>query len=505
MYAVQVFVPGNYADTERAVYQIYHDNQTSVYTLSQNSYWTEWVNLGVYTFTPATASYVKLTDVTYEDIYTNWVAFDAVAFVPQIKHIYLPLVMRNWPVSIPIKRKLGIHLGNHENDTWTDEMLLSIDGGHEGIWPSVIVVQSKQLWHIDRFPSGQGPSEKPDCSIAGARPIEARNDVHEYLGRAMENGVKVIIRIAPSPGNFVESILPGWPDPTLVPTRTILTLPRRTPESQGYCYPNYERFRAIDDIAEEMDAIHDVMASWPEDSYYFEPANEPNIEWYGAATKPAVSANAAWGMMDAYFAALMTYIQVQYPELQVLTPPMSQAQYAEGIEWMHPEDPCKLQLLTGGLKGYEVMQSTYEFKTNWYSGYSWHNYYTLGRESYQACSNGGFHVSYHFPDAMNIAMIINGHPGFVTEMDLCSWSDGSDGWEGQCFNSNTLQSKQTESEATSASLRYFVATEQPANAVALWLLHNDEVDREEYDWHEAYDSQKLQPHNWFSLLWNADE
>jgi hypothetical protein len=230
VYAVQTFIPGNYADTEQAVYKIYHNHQTATYTLSQNIYWAEWVNMGTYTFTPATASYVKLTDVTYEDIYTNWVAFDAIAFVPQIRQVYLPLALRNYPPPPPIKSKLGIHLGNHENDTWTNEMLLSIDGDKGGVWPRVIVVQSKQLWHIDRFPSGQSPAGEPDCSIAGARPIETRSNVHEYLGRTMEDGVKVIIRITPSPGNFMESILSGYPDPTLVPTRTILTLPRRTPE-----------------------------------------------------------------------------------------------------------------------------------------------------------------------------------------------------------------------------------------------------------------------------------
>jgi hypothetical protein len=124
---------------------------------------------------------------------------------------YLPVVLRNWPPVLPMKAFAGIHLGNHEVGDWTDEELAMIDGDAGGVWPRVIVVQSKQVWNVWR------PTESP-CEVAGAGVRDDRANVYDYLTRVAQHGVMIIIRIAPSPGNFEEAILPGWPDPDIVPT-----------------------------------------------------------------------------------------------------------------------------------------------------------------------------------------------------------------------------------------------------------------------------------------------
>jgi len=144
--------------------------------------------------------------------------------------VHLPLVLRNWPPPMP-KVYTGIHLGNHEGGDWTDDELALIDGDAGGAWPRVVVVQSKQVWNVWR------PTESP-CQVVGAdvwndpQGVDRRN-VYDYLTRATQNGVTIIIRIAPSPGNFEEAILPGWPDPVQVPTRTLITQPDITPGGGG--------------------------------------------------------------------------------------------------------------------------------------------------------------------------------------------------------------------------------------------------------------------------------
>jgi hypothetical protein len=411
--------------------------------------------------------------------------------------VHLPLVLRNWPPPTP-KVYTGIHLGNHVGGDWTDDELALVDGDAGGAWPRVIVVQSKQVWNVWR------PTESP-CEVAGAdvwndpQGVDRRN-VHDYLTRAAQNGVTIIIRVAPSPGNFEEAIQPGWPDPDQVPGRTLITQPGVTPGGTDYCGANWEKFRAVDDIVREMDAIHtrNQINGWPTDCCYFEPANEPNLEWYKEAGKtiPSRDQALAWQAMDDYFAALIAYARASYPALRILTPPMSQGQYAEGIEWGRYEDDYCPEQLIEGQKGYELMPQTYEWRADGYHGYSWHNYYIQGWESYRMCDYGGFHVSRHFPDFMSREIVLNDRPAFVTETDLCS--------PAQCHGRNPLRDKDSDLEATGMSLRYFFATESNlgnADGVALWLLRNDEVEREEYDWHEAYSDATHTYYNWFDQWW----
>lgn len=410
--------------------------------------------------------------------------------------VHLPLVLRNWPP--PPKIYTGIHLGNHVGGDWIDDELALVDGDTGGAWPHIIVVQSKQVWNVWR------PTESP-CEVAGAdvwsdpTGVDRRN-VYDYLTRAAQNGVTIIIRVAPSPGNFQEAILPGWPDPNQVPGRTLITQPGVTPGGTDYCGANWEKFRAVDDVVKEMDAIHtrNQINGWPADCCYFEPVNEPNLEWYKEAGKtiPSRDQALAWQAMDDYFAALIAYARANYPALRILTPSMSQGQYAEGIEWGRYEDDYCPEQLIEGKKGYELMPRTYEWRMDGYRGYSWHNYYIQGWESYSVCERGGFHVSFYFPEFMARAIVIDNRPAFVTETDLCSPT--------QCHSRNQLQDKEFDPEATSVSLRHFFASESSmggADGVALWLLRNDEAGKTEYDWHEGYNDATHTYYNWFTRWW----
>ena len=312
----------------------------------------------------------------------------------------------------------------------------------------------------------------------------------------------IIIRVAPSPGNFEEAQAgtEGWwpPDSRTILTRTMIAQAGVTPGGLDYCGRKWEWFRAVDDVVKEMDAIHtrNQINGWPADCCYFEPANEPNVEWYGTDTKPSVSGADTWQAMDDYFAALIAYARANYPGLRILTPPMSQGQYAEGIEWgRYEDDYCPKQLIEGK-KGYELMLQTYEWRADGYHGYSWHNYYIQGWESYRMCDYGGFHVSYHFPDFMSREIVLNDRPAFVTETDLCS--------PAQCHSRNPLRDKDSDPEATGASLRHFFASESNmggADGVALWLLRNDEAGKTEYDWHEGYSDATHTYYDWFDQWW----
>lgn len=211
------------------------------------------------------------------------------AFAPN--NVYLPLVIRNYPPPPPMKQQTGIHLGSRQ-DTWPESTLEKIDGRLPGgVWPRAVVVQSSQLYFLDRHTTGQ-------CNIAQAR---VRLDgLYAYLAEAQRNGVIVIIRITPSPGNFAD-----WEDTGLVHILDAST----TPVGGNYCDGKFGKFRAIDDIATEMHEIYKLNTNqnhqWNPANFFFEPVNEPNNEWYSywedKEAQDRIQTSIAWTEMDAYF------------------------------------------------------------------------------------------------------------------------------------------------------------------------------------------------------------
>ena len=476
-YEVLAFVPSNYADTTHGVYCVQHDNQSHCRAVNQSIYWAEWVSLGVYRFSAATAGYVELTDVTGEAYGKRWVAFDAVAFVPQ--KTYLPLVMRNWPSVTPApKQWSGMHVGNRLYGDWSSAMLAPFSPGTGGAWPQVVVAQSDQVFTINR----EQPPPTGTCQING---VSVKNwTLYNYLEKAAQAGARVVIRIHPSPGNFQESILPGWDKAETRPTgRTLITTPGVRPGGWLQC-GNEWRFRPVDDVGDEMLAIQRFVLWWSPPGhtwsvYGFEPANEPNTEWYGppyegaSMPEPSYFVRESWQAMDQYFANLYDYVKANsgYVYVRVLTPPMAQNAYAEKRNVN--SDTCPE---FGDFVGYEQMVLTFNSTNPKNDGYTWHNYWAAGRERWADCPNGQ-HVSMWFPTTM-MANIRNGvRPAIITEADLASPQQNM---------GNTITDKDSAPGLTAASLRDFVYNEQLAGSVAFWMLNDDTGSATDHTWHQAY-------------------
>ena len=489
MYA---FVPSNYADTEQAIYYIYHNGRVHDVPVDQSRYLGDWVSLGVFDFTGSTEGYVFLSDVTWETDNTRYIAFDAMAFAPN--NVYLPLVIRNYPPPPPMKQQTGIHLGSRQ-DTWPESTLEKIDGRLPGgVWPRAVVVQSSQLYFLDRHTTGQ-------CNIAQAR---VRLDgLYAYLAEAQRNGVIVIIRITPSPGNFAD-----WEDTGLVHVLDAST----TPVGGNYCDGKFGKFRAIDDIATEMHEIYKLNTNqnhqWNPANFFFEPVNEPNNEWYSywedKEAQDRIQTSIAWTEMDAYFSALYDHVKSLDPNIQVLTPPMAQGNFAETERFVTCEP---MTVSVSGQSGYAFMPNTFSTKND---GYSWHNYWRQGQENWVHTGDpcpASHHVFQYFPQWLQTSIASSSKPAFITEADLFSPCQDDD---------NPVKDKNAQATETQESLWQFVAEEHGADYVIAWLLTEfpystvekcpaDEqlTNYEEIKWHQAYEDDMER--GWFAPWWSGAE
>ncbi len=495
-YEVYAFIDWDYATTERARYQIVHNGQTTVYTLSQNDYYAEWVSLGVYNFGSDSASnYVRLEDVTGESEPDKQVGFDAIGFV--LNKAYLPITLRGYS-PLPMKSKSGVHLGSRQ-DNWPSNTLSRIgDNADSGIWPRAVVVQSNQLYYLDRRPPDQGNGL---CQIAQARVREG--DLYDYLTKAQRNGVKVVIRIVPSPGNFED-----WNNPSLEHILRASTIPA----SGDYCDGESEFVRAIDDIAIEMDEIYklNVRRGWNPANFFFEPANEPNSEWYSDWDDPEAQERIrtadAWADMNDYFSALYDHVNQEFPEadILVLTPPMAQGNFAETKRFASCA-PMKVSP-TSLETGYDWMATTFTAKND---GYSWHNYWRQGREAWVSVGEpcpASEHIFQYFPQWLQDLITSGDKPSFITEADLFSPCQESD---------NPIQDKDEQFDETQESLWQFVFQEQGADSTIAWLLTEHPysvkdacptglVNYEEIKWHQAYIADGSE-RAWFWPWWSRSE
>jgi len=396
---------------------------------------------------------------------------------------YLPVVLRNWPPPPP-KQWSGMHLGNRTSGDWSSDMLAPLDGTQGGIWPKVAVALTNQVFNISR---------DANCRING---VSVKNPtLFGYLRRAVqEGGTQVIFRVYPSPGNFEESIDPNWPDPRTRPAgRTLITQPGVRPGGWSQC-GNEWRFRPVDDIGDEMLAIQRYILwqappGYQWQAFGFEPANEPNVEWYGYDTQPALNQQEAWQAMDEYFANLYDYVQANrgYLPIRVLTPPMGQSAYAETRN-VNSEDCPPFEF-----SGYAVMSRVFNSANPKNDGYSWHNYWIQGREAWAGCPNGQ-HVSMWFPAMMASNIDNDVRPAVITEADLASPGQGM---------GNPLTDKDARPQETAVSIRDFLYHEARADWIAVWLL-NDDSGNVEQMWHQAYTPiVGLRP--WFTAWWYGRE
>jgi murein DD-endopeptidase MepM/ murein hydrolase activator NlpD len=79
-YEVWVFVPSHHATTEYAMYDIHHAGGVTSVRLNQSKCYNDWVLLGTFRLEPD-ESYVRLSDLTYDQRIRREVGFDAVKFV----------------------------------------------------------------------------------------------------------------------------------------------------------------------------------------------------------------------------------------------------------------------------------------------------------------------------------------------------------------------------------------------------------------------------------------
>jgi hypothetical protein len=98
-YDVYAFIPRYHSSTTNARYQVVRGGITDTRAISQNLYYAEWVSLGSHVFEASGPNLVELTDSTGEVLNGRRIAFDAIAFVPQLAVItgtpqsYLPVLL----------------------------------------------------------------------------------------------------------------------------------------------------------------------------------------------------------------------------------------------------------------------------------------------------------------------------------------------------------------------------------------------------------------------------
>jgi hypothetical protein len=311
----------------------------------------------------------------------------------------------------------------------------------------------------------------------------------------------VIFRINPSKGNFEESILAS--DLSSIPTRTLHSEVGYRPGNWDLCN-NFWRFRPVDDIGDEILAIQRFTLwyapivgkpSWS--AYGFEPANEPNIEWYhlgNNSTIPALDEPASWEAMDDYFSGVYDYVHANIgalPAVNVLTPPMAQHAYAEERNLGDVSNNCP----DFAFSGYFTMDKVFNSSLPKNDGYSWHNYWPAGGERWEwgDCPTG-HHLSMYFPSLMQENIDNSLRLGIITEADLSSPQMGY---------SSTISTKEMYTQ-TAESLRNFIQYEQRAQVIAVWLLHDNVEANTEHHWHQAY-TTTIGFRDWFTSWWFAAE
>lgn len=420
--------------------------------------------------------------------------------VPGSRNVFLPLVSKYYPVQP--KTWSGMHLGNRNGGDWTSNMLAPFDGTRapSATWPRITVNLSRQVFNVGR---------DANCRITKAT-ISVRNAaLYNYLRNAALSGqVSVMLRIWPSPGNFEESIQPTWFDPNQrTSSRTLIIDEDRRPGNWLAC-SNDERFRTIADIGDEILAIQGYVQDRGWAFYGFTPANEPNVEWYGAYGNtrafPDYTQGGPWAAMDEYFYRIYDYVHSRQGAMpvRVFTPPMAQNANAE-VKPVVGNPSC----VDNVFSGYAWMVYTFDSLNPKNDGYVWHNYFIAGKESWTDCPNGQ-HVSKYFPANMARMIRENIRPAYILEADL---APPQFGW------GNSITNKGFQASQSATSIRSFLYQEasasggQGAKRIAAWLLNDDcnnaNAPCPQHQWAQAYNSNPGTNYffEWFNQWWFLPE
>ncbi len=511
---------------------------------------------------PATVHAQSVAEATITTTQSNTITSSA---ADAAYDLYLPLIHRGpdnpptptpSPTPPPIKERSGIHLGNRGSSDWRAELFTLITGTVTGTWPAAVVVQSNQLYNFSR-PST--PSNE-ECRVNSASvKLTGEGEPYnafKYLTAAIKAGTKVVIRINPSPGNFLDWANPGDNHRLRIDIG---------PAGGNYCDERAEDgpstddkihdYRDILDIAQEMNAIYTLVVGtykWPAENLFFEPANEPNQEWYQSYVErgianldPKINNKQAWIDMDDYFAVLYDQAKQLQPELQILAPSMSQGLHGEHYPLGSCDNKEMVVIGENERTGLDFMKKTFGYDPEAADpdpdpkadGFAWHNYWSKGQETWLPPFHGGNsaptvddycdvsiayrpqtdHFFQYLSDGMQQSMSIL--PTFITEADLKSPC--------QQGEAGAAESKDATAEAISNSLHTFITQETEAYVntgygaqyVIAWLLTNQYANEEEncrvggdplaggnpnyeQNWHEAYREDGAE-RTWFRLWWPA--
>jgi hypothetical protein len=340
------------------------------------------------------ASYTNASPLT---TFSSPIPNSPASLIPQA---WLPAMINSYPW---VKIKSGIHLGNRSSSDNTNDWNVPMDylarlrGTAQGPWPAAIVVLSDQVYYVRRNDAA--------CNVTS---VDVKNNyVFDYLNQAAAHGTKIVFRIYPSPGNFTDALQPQQGSlhmllPNSGDKPAIYKYCDNVVRNDGKSGKAFEFFRSIDDIANEMKAIHDynyIHAGAITPQEFFLPANEPNNEWYRAWYNPSViplqDNSTAWGQMDTYFSNLYDRAKNLNSAIRVLTPAMSQGLSAERVVF----GTCgNNALIVNGVPteaaGYDFMETTYRYKNN---GIAWNNYWSQAEEfwSDNFCGSPSNQTSHH--------------------------------------------------------------------------------------------------------------
>lgn len=440
------------------------------------------------TITPITMTHTPLTDRSDEKEVPS-----------DVLRVYLPVILK--PQS-PRFVHMGMHLGSRPGIRWDDipddgedpggyDFLELLRGNTpDGHWPAVVVVLSDQVFKIER--GEEEPCNMQTVEVTEATATVGREHVFRFMAQATRmvgtgtgESTKVLIRIAPSPGNFADADVEiPFTDSEVRPHELSDADVRAPAESSSYCTAGGDnpavRARDVSDIVAEMNIIMEIIEQWNSDhpdeymkkeNVFFIPANEPNIEWYTEGSDDPFENRInpeVWEQMDAYFEALYNH-PTRADNVQILTPAMAPWAYAE-----HFDSGCTPVELEGSNAGYDLMPATYDTGND---GYVWNNYWNLGLEEWgdgDPCPEvrelpDSHHMIQFFPETLQEKIRTQGKPIFISE--------GSQRLDDESVNDGLVPSKDDRSSQISNSTRRFVAEEsEPGNGaqyVALWLLSQD--------------------------------